>query len=111
MDYQLRSAAQLRLDAAKWILDNDSSLFFCRNNELGKQFLENYELPELHEELTERIIENDEKIILVFQSKITLAPNKSVSGKKCSFIILRYAQALFDDYGNVYRYITLGYCY
>ena len=31
------------------------------------------------------------------------------AAKAASFIIVRYVRVLYDDFGNIYRYVTLGY--
>lgn len=111
MKHSLRTTESLRKDVAKWLLRNDISLICCDGNELGDSFLESYTLPELEEELLETLVDDNEQITLIFQSKIHLTANKSVNGKSVSFIILRYVRALYDDYGNIYRYVTLGYNY
>lgn len=111
MKHSLKTAESLRVAAAKWLLRHDISLVCCEGNELGEDFLGSFELPELEEELLETIVDKNEEITLVFQSKLFLTARKSVSGKPASFVILRYVRALYDDYGNVYRYVTLGYSY
>lgn len=111
MKHHLKTAESLRRDVAKWLLRNDISLICCDGNELGDSFLESYTLPELEEELLETLVDDSEQITLIFQSEIYLSSKKSISKKPVSFIILRYVRALYDDYGNVYRYITLGYNY
>ena len=88
---------------------HDKQYICCEGNELGDELLANYELPELKEELIETLVSESEEITLVFQSKIYLSARQTVSGKPASFIIIRYVRALYDDFGNVYRYVTLGY--
>ena len=105
----LKSQESLRISVAKWLLRHDKQNICCEGNELGDEFLESYELPELKEDLLETLVSDGGEITLVFQSKITLPAHKTVNGKSASFIILRYVRALYDDFGNVYRYATLGY--
>lgn|GEM_PF-7081812 len=109
MNNKLKSKESLRIAVAKWLLRHDIHNICCEGNELGEEFLENYELPELKEDLFETLVSESGEITLVFQSKITLSARQSVNGKPASFIIVRYARALYDDFGNVYRYVTLGY--
>ena len=109
LNNKLKSKESLRIAVAKWLLRHDKQNICCEGNELGDEFLENYELPTLEEELFETLVSESGEITLVFQSKITLPAHKTVNGKPASFIIIRYARALYDDFGNVYRYVTLGY--
>ncbi len=109
MTHSLKTQESLRLAAAKWLLQNDIRLVCCEGSELGHSFLREYELPELEEELSETLVSESGEITLIFQSRIFLNGKQSVSGKNASFIILRYVRALYDDFGNVYKYITLGY--
>ncbi len=111
MKHRLKTHSSLRLAAAEWLLRNDIRLVCCEGTELEKSFLNEYALPELEEELVETLVDGDENITLIFESRIYLPANRSVSGKGCSFIILHYVRALYDDFGNVYKYITLGYSY
>lgn len=105
----LKSQESLRISVAGWLLRNDKQNICCEGNELGDEFLENYELPELEEELFETLVSESGEITLVFQSKISLTARQTVNGKPASFIIVRYVRALYDDFGNIYRYVTLGY--
>ncbi len=109
MKNTLKSQESLRQTVAKWLLRHDKQNICCEGNELGDEFLEKYELPELEEELFETLVSEDGEITLVFQSKISLSARQSANGKPASFIIVRYVRALYDDFGNVYRYVTLGY--
>lgn len=111
MENKLRTAEQLRQAVALWLLRNDKSMICCEGNELGDRFMQEYRLPEISEVMEERTVDKDGSIIMVFSSSIVLPPDKSVSGKRCSFVILRYVRALYDDYGNIYREITLGYSF
>lgn len=94
---------------ATWLLRNDKQYICCEGNELGDDFLENYELPQLEEELFETLVSENDEITLVFHSKIYLPARRTVKGKDASFFIVRYVRALYDDFGNIYRYVTLGY--
>lgn len=109
--HTLKTHEGLRLDAAKWLLRNDIRLVCCEGTELAESFLNEYTLPEAEEELIETLVNENDEITLIFQSRIYLPANRSVSGRGCSFIILRYVRALYDDFGNIYRYLTLGYRY
>ena len=109
MKHSLKTHESLRQAVAAWLLHNDISLVCCENNELGVRFADEFELPELQEELSETVIGENEEITLIFQSRIQLSARKSVSGRQKSFVILRYVRAYYDDYGNVYKYETLGY--
>ncbi len=111
MKHSLKTAESLRKDLARWLLRHDISLICCEGNELGEKFLQGFELPELNEELLETLVDGNDEITMIFQSKLTLSAKKSISGKPVSFIILRYVRVLYDDYGNIYREITLGYNY
>lgn len=111
LKHKLCSAEELRLAVAQWLLHNDKSLILCQGNELGKRFTDSYVLPELKEELAEKTVNGSNEIIFVLQSKITIPSDKSLNSKPCSFIILRYVSARFDDYGNIYAKTTLGYSY
>ncbi len=94
---------------ANWLLTHDKHYICCEGNELGDEFIENFELPELEEELIETFVGQNDEITLVFQSRIYLPARQSLNGKPSSFIILRYERVLYDDFGNIYRNITLGY--
>ena len=107
--HKLKTKESLRLAVAKWLLTHDKHYICCEGNELGDEFLENYELPELEEELIETLVGDNEEITLVFQSRIYLTARQSLNGKPSSFIIVRYERVLYDDFGNIYRNITLGY--
>ena len=109
MKQSLKTCESLRRAAARWLLHNDISLVCCENNELSEHFTEAFELPELQEELTETLVGENEEITLVFQSCIQLTAKKSVSGRSQAFVILRYVRAHYDDFGNIYKYETLGY--
>ncbi len=109
MKHRLKTQESLRLSAAKWLLEHDKHYICCEGNELGKEFIESFELPELEEELIETLVGENDEITLVFQSRIYLSARQSVNGKPSSFIIVRYVRALYDDFGNIYRYVTLGY--
>ena len=107
--HKLKTRESLRLAVANWLLTHDKHYICCEGNELGDEFLENYELPELEEELIETFVGQNDEITLVFQSRIYLPARQSLNGKPSSFIILRYERVLYDDFGNIYRNITLGY--
>lgn len=109
MKTTLKTQESLRISVAKWLLRHDKQNICCEGNELGDEFLKNYKLPELDEQLFETLVSESGEITLVFQSKIQLSARQTVNGKAASFIIVRYARALYDDFGNVYRYVTLGY--
>lgn len=109
MKHTLKTHEALRMAVAKWLLNHSKEYICCEGNELGEELIENYELPELEEELLETLVDEREEITLVFQSRIYLPAHKTVNGKASSFIILRYVRALYDDFGNIYRYVTLGY--
>lgn len=111
MKHSLKTAESLRRDLAKWLLRHDISLICCENNELGKRFLEEFELPQLEETLFDTLVDDNKEITIILQSQLKLNAKKSVSGKPVSFIILRYVRVLYDDYGNIYKEITLGYSY
>lgn len=106
---ELKSQESLRKAVAVWLLRHDKQNICCERNELGERFLESYELPELDEELFETQVNDSGEITLVFQSKIHLSARQSADGKPASFIIVRYVRALYDDFGNIYRYETVGY--
>lgn len=107
----LKSYESLRVAAARWLLHNDLKLVCCENNELGKEFLDSYALPELEETRDETFIGENGEIVFVLQSCLRLPANRSVSGRSESLVILRYVRAYYDDFGNVYKYETLGYNY
>lgn len=107
--HRLKTRESLRLAAAEWLLTHDKHYICCEGNELGEEFIRDFELPELKEELLETLVDDDGEITLVFQSRIYLSVRESVNGKAASFIIVRYVRVLYDDFGNIYRYITLGY--
>ena len=107
----LKTAESLRLAAAQWLLVKDKHNVFCLGNKLGERFLQEYVLPPLQEELIETLVDEKENITLVFESKLRLSPRETVDGRAAAFTILRYVRALYDDSGNVYRYVTLGYRY
>ncbi|MBQ7100667.1 MAG: hypothetical protein IJN81_03475 [Clostridia bacterium] len=107
----LKTYESLRNAAARWLLHNDLMLVCCENSELGTQFVADYTLPELEEARGETFVGDDGEIIFVMQSCLRLPANRSVSGRTQSFVILRYVRAYYDDYGNVYKYETLGYNY
>ncbi len=109
MKHRLKTQESLRLAVAKWLLTHDKHYICCEGNELGDGFIGNFTLPELKEELIETLVGDDGEITLVFQSRIYLSARESVNGKAASFIIVRYVRVLYDDFGNIYRYITLGY--
>ena len=111
MKHNLKTQESLRKDLAQWLLRHDISLICCEGNELGKQFIDEFELPQLEETTFDTIVNDREEITLILQSKLSLPAHKSVSGKTVSFNILRYARILYDDYGNIYKEITLGYSY
>ncbi len=107
----LKTAESLRLAAAQWLLVKDRHNVFCLGNELGERFLREYTLPPLDETLIETLVDEKENITLVFESKLRLSARDTVDGRPAAFPILRYVRALYDDSGNVYRYVTLGYKY
>lgn len=107
----LKTAESLRLAVAQWLLVKDKHNVFCFGNELGERFLQEYTLPPLKETLIETLVDEKERITLVFESTIRLSPRDTVDGRAAAFPILRYVRALYDDSGNVYRYVTLGYRY
>lgn len=107
----LKTQESLRLAVAAWLLRHDKQYICCEGNELGEEFLESYELPELEEELLETLVSENDEITLVFQSRIYLSARRTVNGKTASFIIVRYVRVLYDDFGNIYRYVTLGYSF
>lgn len=109
MEHSLKTYESLRAAAARWLLQNDRSLICCGGNELGEEFLSSYELPELEEVRCNTFVDENEQITLVLQSRLHLPANKSVSGAAVSFVILRHVRVLYDDYGNIYKEITLGY--
>lgn len=109
LKHTLKTYEALRTATAEWLLLHSKEYICCYGNELGKELIDSFELPELEEELIETIVNEKEEITLVFQSRICLPAHKTVKGKASSFIILRYVRALYDDFGNIYRYITLGY--
>ncbi len=109
MKHALKTGESLRSAVAGWLLKNDISLICCEGNELGEQFLSSFELPELEEELLDTVVNEKEEITLIFQSRIQLSAKKSINGKAKSFVILRYVRALYDDSGNIYKHVTLGY--
>lgn len=105
----LKTYESLRAAAARWLLHNDIKLVCCENNELGKEFIESFTLPDLEETRGETFVGDEGEIVFVMQSCLRLPANRSVSGRQKSFVILRYVRAYYDDYGNVYKYETLGY--
>ena len=107
--HKLKTQESLRLAVANWLLTHDKHYICCEGNELGDEFIENFELPELEEELIETFVGKNDEITLAFQSRIYLSARQSVNGKPSSFIIVRYERVLYDDFGNIYRNITLGY--
>ncbi|MBQ2812622.1 MAG: hypothetical protein IJE63_05160 [Clostridia bacterium] len=109
MKNSLKTYESLRLAAAKWLLYNDLKLVCCENNGLGEDFVAAYTLPELEEARGETFVGDDGEIVFVMQSCLRLPASRSVSGKPQSFVILRYVRAYYDDFGNVYKYETLGY--
>ncbi len=111
MKHTLKTQEALRIAAAKWLLLHSKEYICCDNNELGKEFINSFELPQFEEVLIETLVDEKEEITLVFQSRLYLPAHKSVKGKACSLVILRYVHALYDDFGNIYRYITLGYTF
>lgn len=111
MKDSLKTYESLRVAAARWLLHNDLKLVCCENNELGKRFVAEYILPELGETRGETFVGDDGEIVFVMQSCLHLPANRSVSGRVQSFVILRYVRAYYDDFGNVYKYETLGYSF
>ena len=111
LKHSLKTHESLRKDLAHWLLRHDISLICCEGNELGNRFIDEFELPILEETTFDTIVNEREEITLILQSKVYLPPHKSVSGKAVSFSILRYVRVLYDDYGNIYKEITLGYSY
>lgn len=109
MKHTLKTQESLRIAVARWLLLHSKEYICCCGNELEKETVDSFELPELEEELIETFVNEKEEITLVFRSRIYLPAHKTVKGKAASFIILRYVRALYDDFGNIYRYITLGY--
>ena len=107
----LKTYESLRVAAARWLLHNDLKLVCCENNGLGEEFVANYTLPVLEETRGETFVDDDGGIVFIMQSCLRLPAGRSVSGKALSFVILRYVRAYYDDYGNVYKYETLGYNY
>lgn len=111
LKHRLKTQESLRLAVAKWLLTHDKHYICCEGNELGNEFIESFKLPELEEELIETLVSENGEITLAFQSRIYLPARESVNGKPSSFIIVRYVRVLYDDFGNIYRYITLGYSF
>ena len=111
LKHSLKTQESLRKDLAHWLLRHDISLICCEGNELGSRFIDEFELPVLEESTFDTLVNDREEITLILQSKFHLPAHKSVSGKAVSFIILRYVRVLYDDYGNIYKEITLGYSY
>lgn len=109
LKHRLKTRESLRRAAAKWLLTHDKHYICCEGNELGDEFIKTFELPGLEEELLETLVDDDGEITLVFKSRIYLSARDSVNGKAASFIIVRYVRVLYDDFGNIYRYVTLGY--
>lgn len=109
MKHKLKTHESLRQAVAEWLLTHDKHYICCEGNELGEEFLDSYELPELKEELLETLVSDDGEITLVFQSRVYLNARQSINGKPSSFIIVRYERVLYDDFGNIYRKVTLGY--
>ena len=107
----LKTYESLRAAVARWLLHNDLKLVCCENNELGGRFAEEYTLPDLEETRGETFVGDEGEIVFVMQSCLRLPANRSVSGRAEVFVILRYVRAYYDDYGNVYKYETLGYNY
>jgi len=105
----LKSAEALRIEVAEWLLVKDKHNVFSTGNELGELFLRDYTLPQLDETLIETLVDEKENITLVFESTIRLSPRETVDGRPAFFTVLRYVRALYDDSGNIYRYLTLGY--
>ena len=105
----MKSYESLRVAAARWLLNNDLKLICCENNKLGEEFTESFTLPDLEETRGETFVNEEEEIVFVMQSCLRLSANRSVSGKAESFVILRYVRAYYDDFGNVYKYETVGY--
>lgn len=111
MKDSLKTYESLRVAAARWLLHNDIELICCENNELGKEFIESFTLPDLEETRGETFVGDGGEIVFVMQSCLRLPANRSVSGRQKSFVILRYVRAYYDDFGNVYKYETLGYSF
>lgn len=111
MKDSLETYDSLRVAAARWLLHNDIKLVCCENNELGKDFIESFTLPDLEETRDETFVGDDGEIVFVMQSCLRLPANRSVSGRAEAFVILRCVRAYYDDSGNVYKYETLGYRY
>ena len=109
LENNLKTYESLRAAVARWLLHNDIKLVCCENNELGKEFIESFTLPQLDEVRCETFVNENEEIVFVMQSCLRVPANRSVSGRQKSFVILRYVRAYYDDYGNVYKYETLGY--
>ena len=109
MKDNLKTYESLRVAAARWHLHNDLKLVCCENNGLGEEFLKTFSLPELEETRCETFIGDDGEIVFVMQSCLRLPASRSVSGRQKAFVILRYVRAYYDDFGNVYKYETLGY--
>lgn len=109
MLHRLKTHEALRLAAAKWLLANDKRNICCFGNELGHEFLQSYTLQEEQGELYETLIDGNNSITLVFKCEIRLNAREAVCGRPVTFTYLRYVRALYDDSGNVYRYVTMGY--
>ncbi len=107
----LKTYERVCVAAARWLLHNDLKLVCCENNELGERFEKDFTLPDLEETRGETFVSDDGEIVFVMQSCLRLPANRSVSGRAQSFVILRYVRAYYDDFGNVYKYETLGYNY
>ncbi len=105
----LYTEEELRVAVAKWLLKNDIKLICCEGNYLGDEFLANYKLPPLKEELFNVYVDSRERITMVMRSTIKLNPKQAVRGKACTFTVMRHVRALYDDVGYVYKYVTLGY--
>ena len=109
VEHRLKTYESLRIAAAKWFLAHDKQYICCEGNELGKEIIEKFELPNTEEELIETLVSENDEITLLFQNRLYLPANRTINGKPASFIFVRYVRALFDDFGNIYRYVTLGY--
>ncbi len=111
MKDSLKTYESLRVAVARWLLHNDLKLVCCENNELGEEFMATYTLPDLEEAKGETFVNDNDEIVFIMQSCLRLPANRSVSGRAQSFVILRYVRAYYDDFGNVYKYETIGYNY
>ena len=111
LTFKLKTEETLRLALAQWLLQVDRHNICCEGNELGQEFVDSFRLPKQEETLLETFVDEDESITLVFESAVRLDARSTVSGKPAVFTILRYVRVLYDDEGNVYGHVTLGYSF